>query len=125
IIRQLKPKAIICNGDAFDGATVSRHPRIGWDNKPTVAEELKCVDERLIEIEKAGGRGVEYLWPLGNHDARFETFLASHAAPFEGVQGFSLKSHFPRWKPCWSCWINDTVVVKHRWHNGIHATWNN
>jgi predicted phosphodiesterase len=125
LIQQLKPKAIICNGDAFDGATISKHARIGWDKKPTVEEELKVVDERLVEIEKAGGHGVEYVWCLGNHDARYETFLAAKAPQFEGVRGFTLKDHFPRWQPCWSTWINDEVVVKHRFRSGIHAPHNN
>lgn len=122
--RQLKPAAVICNGDAFDGATISRHPRIGWDKKPSVHEELKAVDERLVEIEQAA-KGAQFIWCLGNHDARFETFLAANSPQYEGVKGFSLKDHFPRWHPAWSAWINDEAVVKHRWHNGIHATYNN
>ncbi len=37
-IRDMKPRAVICNGDAFDGAQISRYPRIGWDNTPTVID---------------------------------------------------------------------------------------
>lgn len=124
LIRELRPVAIINNGDAFDGASVSRHPRIGWDKQPSVAAELKAVDERLIEIEQAA-KGAQLLWSLGNHDARYETCLAASAPQYEGVHGFSLKHHFPRWKPCWSVWVNDETVIKHRWHNGVHATYNN
>jgi hypothetical protein len=124
MIKQLQPKAVICNGDAFDGATISRHPRIGWDNKPTVLQELKVVDERLSEIERAKPNA-EHIWTLGNHDARMETFLAANAGQFEGVHGFRLKDHFPRWKPCWSTWINGECVVKHRFRSGIHAPHNN
>jgi hypothetical protein len=29
------------------------------------------------------------------------------------------------WMPCWSLWINEDIVVKHRYKNGIHATHNN
>jgi len=36
-----------------------------------------------------------------------------------------LSDHFPLWEPCWSCWINDDVVVKHRFKGGIHAAFNN
>ena len=43
LIRELKPKAVVCNGDAFDGASISRFPRIGWDSKPSVIEELKAL----------------------------------------------------------------------------------
>lgn len=124
LIKRLKPAAVICNGDAFDGASISRHPRIGWDRQPTVAEELKCVDQRLSEVVKAA-RGSQLFWPLGNHDARYETFLAANAPQYEGVQGFSLRDHFPHWKPCWSVWINESCVIKHRWHSGVHATYNN
>lgn len=120
MVKQLKPVAVICNGDAFDGATISRHPRIGWDKKPSVVEELRAVDERLSEIERAA-KGARLVWCLGNHDSRFECFLAANAPQLEGVPGFTLKHHFPRWSPAWSCWINDDTVVKHRLRNGIHA----
>lgn len=120
-IRELKPKAIINNGDAFDGASISRYPRIGWDSKPSVLEELKACKERLGEIEDAAN-GAKLYWPLGNHDARFENRLAQNAGEYEGVQGFHLKDHFTAWVPCWSTWINNEVVVKHRLGGGIHAT---
>lgn len=123
-IREMKPKAIINNGDAFDGASISRYPRIGWDSKPSVQEEMKACRERLGEIEDAAN-GAKLYWPLGNHDARFENRLAQNASEFEGVKGFSLKDHFPAWAPCWSVWINGEVVVKHRLKGGIHATRNN
>lgn len=123
-IRELKPKAIINNGDAFDGASISRFPRIGWDSKPSVIEELKACKERLGEIEDVAN-GAKLYWPLGNHDARFENRLAQNAAEYEGVAGFHLKDHFTAWTPCWSVWINNEVVVKHRLKGGIHATRNN
>lgn len=123
-IKELKPKAIICNGDAFDGASISRFPRIGWDSKPSVIEELRACKDRLGELEDAAN-GAKLYWPLGNHDARFENRLAQNAPEFEGVKGFSLKDHFPAWAPCWSVWINEDVVVKHRLKGGIHATRNN
>jgi hypothetical protein len=123
-IREMKPKAIINNGDAFDGASVSRFPRIGWDSTPSVIDELKACKERLGEIEEAAS-GVPLFWPLGNHDARFENRLAQNAPEYEGIKGFHLKDHFPAWSPCWSVWINDDVVVKHRLRGGIHATRNN
>lgn len=125
MIKKLKPVAIINNGDAFDGAGISRHPRIGWDSKPTVIDELRAVTERLLEVSEAALKGCRLIWPLGNHDSRYETFLAAQVPQFQGVDGFHLKDHFPEWKACWSCWINDEVVVKHRWKGGAHATWNN
>jgi hypothetical protein len=123
-IREMKPKAIINNGDSFDGASISRFPRIGWQSTPTVIEELKACKERLDEIAEAAN-GAKLYWPLGNHDARFETRLAQNAPQYEGITGFHLKDHFPSWSPCWSVWINGDVVVKHRLKGGIHATRNN
>jgi len=125
LIKQLKPVMVINNGDAFDGGGISRYPRIGWDNKPTVKQELDAVTEALDAIEKAASVGCELLWPLGNHDARFETFLAARAPEFQGVGGFHLKDHFPRWRPCWLININNDVAVKHRYKGGVHATHNN
>lgn len=122
-IRELKPKAVVNNGDAFDGASISRFPRIGWDSRPTVKDELKACEERLEEIENEAN-GAKLFWPLGNHDARFENRLAQNAPEYEGVDGFTLKDRFPAWAPCWSVWVND-VVIKHRFKNGIHATHNN
>lgn len=127
-IETLNPVAVIANGDVFDGATISRHPRIGWDSKPSVIEELKACEIAMAEIEEAAKKArhnVQLIWPLGNHDARFENFLAAHAPQYEHVKGFSLKDHFPAWTPCWSCWLNEDTVVKHRFKGGIHATHNN
>lgn len=65
------------------------------------------------------------IWTLGNHDGRFETRLAQVAPEFAKVSGIHLRDHFPAWKPCWSVWINNIAVVKHRYSGGIHATHNN
>lgn len=123
-IKTLKPKAIINNGDAFDGAAISRFPRIGWDSKPSVIEELKACEMALGEIEDAAGKA-KLIWALGNHDARFENRLANTVPEFMHVGGFKLSDHFPAWIPCWSCWPTDHVVVKHRYKGGVHATHNN
>jgi predicted phosphodiesterase len=120
-IKEFKPEIIVCNGDAFDGASISRHPRIGWDNKPSVKEELEAVDYHMNEIEKASKFKSNLIWTLGNHDARYETFLAANSPQFEGVKGFCLKDHFPHWQPCWSYWINDETVIKHKWKGSFGA----
>jgi len=123
IIKELKPKVVFCNGDAFDGARVSRWPRIGWDKTPTVKDELQACSDRLGEIADASR--CKLIWNLGNHDMRFEMRLAMAAPEYEGVDGFHLKDRFPEWLPCWSTMINDNTFVKHRWHNGVHAIYNN
>lgn len=124
IVADIKPKAVVCNGDAFDGASISRWPRIGWDSRPTVQDEIKACTIRLGEIEDAAGKA-KMFWPLGNHDSRFETRLAAVAPEFQGVNGFNLKDRFPAWAPCWSLFVNGDTVIKHRWKGGIHATRNN
>jgi hypothetical protein len=124
-IKEIRPAAVVNNGDAFDGASISRFPRIMFlDKGPSVIEELKACQEHLGEIEEAA-RGARLFWSLGNHDARFESRLAQNAPEYEGVKGFKLADHFPKWEPCWSVWINDEVVIKHRYKGGIHATHNN
>lgn len=121
-------KAVIMNGDVFDGASVSRHPPIGWESSPSVVEEIEACKDRLGEIEAALSKQpgkIQKIWTLGNHDARFETRLATVASEYAKVHGVHLKDHFPTWVTAWSVWINDGVVIKHRYKGGIHATHNN
>ena len=126
IIEDLKPKAIVANGDIFDGAQCSRHGSIGFlEQKPSIIQELHACQEMMGQIVAAAPKSCFLTWPLGNHDARFETYLAANAPQYEFVQGFHLKDHFPEWKPCWATWINGHTVIKHRWKGGIHATHNN
>ena len=112
------------NGDVFDGASVSRHDSIMWESKPSVQLELEACEERLEEIVEVCGK-IRKIWPLGNHDARFETRLATQVPEYAKVHGFHLKDFFPFWEPCWSLFINGTTVIKHRARGGIHAPWNN
>lgn len=122
-IKLLKPSVIVNNGDAFDGGAISRFPRIGWDSKPTVKQELEACQFYLGEIEDIAK--CPLIWTLGNHDARFETVLANNSSQFEGVKGFTLKDHFPRWQPCWSYWVNEDTVIKHRFKGGRSAGYAN
>jgi hypothetical protein len=126
MIKELKPQLIVANGDMFDGAQCSRHGSIGFlERKPTIIQELEACRIMMDGIIAAAPPGCKFTWPLGNHDARFETFLAQNAPQYQYVNGFHLKDHFPEWIPCWSTWINGNVVIKHRWKGGIHATHNN
>lgn len=124
LVRDLKPALTVLNGDVLDGARISRHPRIGWARPPTLKEELDAVEERTEEIRDAYRRG-KHVWTLGNHCMRFENRLGNEAKEFEGVRGFSLREQFPTWQFALSLWINDDVVVKHRFKGGVHATHNN
>lgn len=120
IIKEFQPKVVVANGDMFDGSQNSRHPRIGWSKSPTVKEELEACQTFMEGIQKASV-GAELIWTMGNHDARFETFLAAQAPQYEGVSGFTLKDHFPHWLPCWSYWVNEDTCIKHRWKGGFGA----
>ena len=128
--KELKPKIVVMNGDIMDGASVSRHPSIGWEDKPSVAQEIEAANERLDEIMVAAGRKCELAWALGNHDGRLESRIANVAPELARVKGVHLKDHFNiRWTPCWSVWINEKsdhpVVIKHRYKGGKYATANN
>ena len=124
-IEYFKPKAIICNGDAFDGAVLSRFPSINYDRKPNVLDELNYCKTHLDAIEKVKPAGCRLIWTLGNHDMRYEAALVARAPEFSGVDGFSLKYHFPNWETCWSFWVNDDTVIKHRHKGGRYAGYQN
>jgi len=115
--KDLKPAAVILNGDVLDFPKISRHPPIGWESTPSPIEEIEAAQDHLDDIVKACGRAHK-IWTLGNHDARFETRLATVAPEYRGVKGIHLSDNFPLWKPAWSCWINNDVVVKHRGPKG-------
>jgi predicted phosphodiesterase len=122
----LKPKMVVINGDAFDGASISRHPPGGtWEATPTVKQELEACQERLSEIEAASlNSKLHFLW--GNHDQRFNARLSAQVGDgFKGIMGMNLTDHFPRWKFSMSLMVNGNCMIKHRWHNGIHAIYNN
>lgn len=124
-IEHFKPKAIICNGDAFDGAVLSRFPSINYERKPSVLDELNYCKTHLEAIEKVRPAGCRLIWTLGNHDMRYEAALVARAPEFAGVDGFNLKYHFPNWETCWSFWVNEDTVIKHRHKGGRYAGYNN
>ena len=125
-----RPKAIVLNGDVFDGSRVSRHPKIGFlEKRPSVKEEIDVCELRLGEIEAVAPKGCSLVWPLGNHDLRYESYLAASVPEYEGISGMHLKDRFPNWQPCWTYFINPKTPgwteIKHRFRGGIHATYNN
>jgi hypothetical protein len=121
VIEALKPNSIVLNGDVFDGARISRHePLLGTD-PPNVKQEIEVCVDRLHEIKNAS-KNSKTFYTMGNHDVRFYRYLAVNAP--EMSEFISLFDYFPGWAMCWRLDIND-VVIKHRWHNGVHATYNN
>lgn len=125
LIKDLKPTLVVMNGDAFDGARISRHPPGEWAQLPTVADELDAVKECLWEIEHAAPKGTPLHWTFGNHDSRYSARLAQVASEFQGIAGFDLPDHFPAWTHSWSLLLNGKVMVKHRLKGGVHAAHNN
>ena len=124
-VKHLKPKVVILNGDLCDFASISAHHRIGWQQGPTVKEELDELGERLGDIEAVRPAGCKLYATIGNHDLRFSGKLSNVLPQYEGVAGFDLAEHTPHWKWFWAIMVNKTCMIKHRWHNGVHAVYNN
>jgi len=123
--KQLKPNMIVLNGDLFDFAQISQHHRIGYQHHPTVQQELEEVQNRLGDIEKVRPAGCILHRTIGNHDLRFDGKLSNVLPQYEGVMGMCLDDHLPHWSSSWSLVVNNNTMIKHRWHNGIHAVYNN
>jgi len=124
VIRELKPKAVVLNGDVVDGARVSRHDPLYGTNPPTIKQEIEVCQERLGEIESAF-KSAALIWTYGNHDTRLWRYLKMNAPEVEGMHGSDIFDFFPGWRHGYLLDINQSVVIKHRWHNGVHATYNN
>lgn len=90
---EMRPKAVILNGDVLDGASISRHPPIGWEDRPKLEDEIEACKARVYEIQRAAP-AAERIWTLGNHDGRFETRLATIAPEYARVHGVHLKGPF-------------------------------
>jgi hypothetical protein len=124
-IKDLGPKAVILNGDVMDFPRISRHAPIGWEKNPQASEEIEAAQDALHDIEQAAGNGVRKIWPVGNHDLRFESQIAQHCPEYARIKGIHLYDHFPNWERGWSVEINNWVIVKHRYKSGKHAASNN
>lgn len=124
VVKELKPRLLIGNGDLFDGARLSRFPRNGWEYQPRVKDELEEAKGRLAEIRHACLRA-QTIRTVGNHCIRFDRYLATHASELEQVAGARLSDHLPAWKECISVFVNGHTMIKHRFHGGIHAAYNN
>jgi hypothetical protein len=123
VIREIKPKLVIANGDIFDGARISRFPRNGWENLPRISDELEEATERMAEVRHAAGRA-RLIRTIGNHDIRFDRYLSMNASEMDGIAGFRLADHLMAWPECMSVAINGNTMVKHRFYGGINAAYN-
>jgi Calcineurin-like phosphoesterase len=128
VIKVVKPKIVVANGDVLDGATTSRFHALGWEERPKLFEEVKAAQDRMAEIERASGKA-ELIFTLGNHDNRLDGWLANQAPQVENLPGTSLADYFSRWEFAMSLHVNaDTkghTVIKHRFKGGKFAAANN
>ena len=128
LAKELKPAAVILNGDILDGAKISRHPRVMWEKQPHLKDELHAVQDRCAEIERASGKA-QLIRTIGNHDARFENYLAANAPELEEMSGATLIDYLPRWRAGWAIHVNGGAdgwtVIRHRpVGGGLHAAYN-
>lgn len=122
----IKPNAVILNGDVMDFPKISRHPQ-NWESAPDPQEEIEAAQDHLNDIVQACSKKTERVWTLGNHDARWEATFANSTPQMKGVKGVHLSDHFSSWKKAMSCFINEGVeggatMVKHRFKGGMNAT---
>lgn len=126
VLENDKFDAVILNGDVTDQCTVSRHEPLYKVDTPRLVEELEEAQKRLGYVQKLAKKKnpkARFLWTMGNHDVRAwrqVTMLSPEVAPF-----FDFERLFPGWEFGNSISINDNLVIKHRWHNGLHAALNN
>jgi hypothetical protein len=127
VLKELKPKLVISNGDAFDGASISRHDPLGWQKTPKVIEELDATKGFMGEVVRASPKA-EHIFTVGNHDSRFDRRLASEVGEFEDVPGMHLSDHLKEWKFCYGALVNedtDPFFAIHAIRGGMYAPRNN
>jgi hypothetical protein len=127
LIKTLKPKAIIANGDILDGGSISKYGPADWEPVTSLRDELEAVQWHMDQIVKAcKGLGTFLHRTTGNHDIRFDRKLAGSVPEYKGIAGTCLKDHIPEWSVSWSVMVNDLCMIKHRLqHGGIHSGYNN
>lgn len=122
----IKPAAVILNGDVLDFPRLSRHPQ-SWEDAPDAQEEIEAAQDYLGDIVNACSRKTQKVWTIGNHDRRFEGMIANTLPQYRRVKGVHLSDHFPAWQKAMSCMINEgssgATIVKHEPKGGgINAT---
>ena len=128
VCERLKPQLVVANGDVLDGATISRHPRLGWEQRPSVREEIDALCTRMREVERAAP-GATLVRTLGNHDSRFENYISANAPALEGVHGTSLFDFLPHWRGGFALHVNHEqegwTVIRHvHVAGGVHSAYN-
>jgi hypothetical protein len=114
----LRPAAVILNGDVLDFPSIGRHAPIMWESAPEPWQEIEAAQDHLHDIATASRRARK-MWLLGNHDARFEANLANNARQYRNIKGVHLSDHFGLWEKGWSCAVNSLIepgrtMIKHK-----------
>lgn len=125
IIEAIKPRYVIDGGDSLDGAQISRHPRIGWEKRPSLSEEVDAVRDAKALIESTVHDGTKLLHLPGNHCQRFENYISGNAPALEDLKGTTLRELFPAWAFHSAAMLNDTLYLQHKWKGGKVAGLNN
>lgn len=125
---QIKPTAVVINGDLFDGTGLSRFPASNWNQKPSVKQELDACKDFTSALAAASPGSKKFFVP-GNHDERFNRRLIEGVPEYAGVPGFNLYDAFPEWTVAYRLTVNPEGAgmtdLVHNWAGGIHAAYNN
>lgn len=122
-VPKIQPDFLLCTGDALDLGEISRHDRIGWAPVGRVKDTLAAGRLHFGDLSDLAPKAKKF-WAIGNHDERYDNYLAKYAAAFEGEAGLTLAEKFPDWRMAWRFDFGAFYAL-HRWHNGEHAAYNN
>jgi hypothetical protein len=122
--KNYQPDYSVLNGDIFDGASISRHPRIGWNNVPDLKEEFEACRHFTDAVYDAAPNAA-HVYLYGNHCQRLDNMLANQMPQLQGLPGMSLAELFPKWEFGISLFINKELQIIHKWKGGEYAVANN
>lgn len=123
LIRELKPKAVICGGDVLDGTQIGRWDPTRGHHKPAdMREQLECLAGHMADIRKLAKKA-DLAWTLGNHDLRLSRYVAVQAEHLLPLPFTRLEDWCPGWPLSWTVEINTgaagMLIVRHRNQPGM------
>lgn len=119
VIRELKPKLVVCGGDALNADVLGRwDPTRGHHRRFDIREELECVREHFDRVEACAGPKTMLAWVMGNHDLRLSRWIAVNADKLLNMPYTRLEEWVPRWPLSWTVEVNSgkpsMTVLRHR-----------
>jgi hypothetical protein len=123
LVSRLKPKLIVCGGDALDGTQISRFdPTRGHHKQFGLREQLDCMVEHFNAIQKVAGKA-QFAWTIGNHDLRLSRYVAVQAEHLLDMPFTRLEDWAPAWPLSWTVEVNaggpGMTVIRHRNQAGM------